>query len=127
MPSQNTLPRPDSALRNSPLLRRARREVTTVVTALADRLRLAVAAALTLTAAAVAATTGGAFALAALVGGLEQVLPTWAAYAATAALLLTGAAIAAGLGAWTIRVALRRFGSVSRGLAEFRSRNRRAR
>ncbi|MGW6423591.1 hypothetical protein ACWF82_13010 [Nocardia sp. NPDC055053] len=115
MTHQTTLPRPDSAFHRSlrsPLARRVRRQATTMAAVLAGQLRLAVAAALTLTAATVAALIGGAFALAALVRGLEQLMPSWAAYGATAAILLSCAALAAGACAcaWTVvrltRVAL---------------------
>lgn len=111
MTHQTTPKQRDSALHTvlrSPPVRRARRRATAVASALAGRLRLAATAALALTIAAGAAAIGGAFALAALVRGLEQVLPTWAAYGVTAALLLACAALAARAGAWTIRVALRR-------------------
>ncbi|GGN97033.1 hypothetical protein [Nocardia rhizosphaerihabitans] len=113
MSHQTTLPRPDSTLHNvlrTPVARRIRRQATTIAAILAGRLRLAIAAALTLTVATVAAVIGGAFALAALVRGLEQLVPSWVAYGVTAAILLACAALAAGAGAWTVvrltRVAL---------------------
>ncbi|APE34252.1 hypothetical protein BOX37_10080 [Nocardia mangyaensis] len=106
MTDRTTLPRTDSGLLRdalrTPAARRARRRAERLASVFAGRLRLAVVAGLALTIAAVTGLVGAVFALAALVRGLEQVLPTWAAYAATAALLLTCAAIAVGACAWTL-------------------------
>ncbi|MEV0336380.1 hypothetical protein [Nocardia sp. NPDC050717] len=105
MTHQSTPPRPQSVLRGvlrSPLARRARHQAVTVTVALAGRLRLAAAASVVLVVAAGAALIGGLFALAALVRGLEQVMPAWMAFGATAAILLTGAALAAGAAVWTV-------------------------
>ncbi|WP_280306318.1 hypothetical protein [Nocardia neocaledoniensis] len=86
----------------SPPARRVRRRAITVAAVLAGRLRSAAAAALALTVAAGTAAIAAAFALAALVRGLEQVMPTWAAYGVTASLLLACAALAAGVATWIV-------------------------
>lgn len=90
--------RPPTSSRTT-LVRRVRR----LGVALTGRLRLAVAAGITLVLAAVTAIVGGVFALAALVRGLEQVLPGWAAYAVTAVLLLSCAVLALVVGRWMLR------------------------
>ncbi|MFC9471780.1 hypothetical protein ACFTS5_06260 [Nocardia sp. NPDC056952] len=112
MTDQTTFPHTNSesllvgALHSS-AARRGRRRAARLATALAGRLRLAVAAGLAVTIAAVTSTLGGVFALAALVRGLEQLLPVWAAYAATAALLLTCAAIGLATCVWLLARAVR--------------------
>ncbi|KQY37366.1 hypothetical protein ASD42_01810 [Nocardia sp. Root136] len=63
-------------------------------------------AGLAMTIAAVTSILGGIFALAALVRGLEQVLPTWAAYAVTSVLLLTCAAIGIAICVWLLARAM---------------------
>lgn len=107
MTHQTTLPPTDagSLLRDIlriPAVRQLRRRITHLATALAGRLRLAVVAGLALTTAAVTALIGAVFAVAALVRGLEQVVPTWVAYAITACLLLLCAAVAIAISAWAL-------------------------
>ncbi|PKV99027.1 hypothetical protein [Nocardia fluminea] len=106
MTHQTTLPTDaGSPLRDilqTPAVRQIRRRATHLATALAGRLRLAVVAGLALVTAAVTALIGAVFAMAALVRGLEQVVPTWVAYAITACLLLLSAAAAIALGTWAL-------------------------
>ncbi|MFD8102457.1 hypothetical protein ACFV24_23250 [Nocardia fluminea] len=110
MTHQTTLPTDaESPLRDilrTPAVRQIRRRATHLAThlatALAGRLRLAVVAGLALVTAAATALLGAVFAMAALVRGLEQVVPTWVAYAITACLLLLSAAVAIALGTWAL-------------------------
>lgn len=109
MTDRTTSPRDESllagALRSS-TARRYRRRSARLATALAGRLRLTLVAGLAMTIAAVTSILGGLFALAALVRGLEQVLPTWAAYAVTSVLLLTCAAIGISICVWLLARAM---------------------
>ncbi|MFD6103170.1 hypothetical protein ACFWFQ_10940 [Nocardia salmonicida] len=110
MADHTTSPRTESllagALRSS-IARRYRRRSARLAAALGGRLRLTLVAGLAMTIAAVTSTLGGIFALAALVRGLEQVLPTWAAYAVTSVLLLTCAAIGLAICVWLFARAIR--------------------
>jgi hypothetical protein len=106
---RTTSPRTDSLLAgalHSSTARHYRRRSARLATALAGRLRLTVVAGLAITIAAVSSTLGGIFALAALVRGLEQVLPTWAAYAVTSVLLLTCSAIGLAICLWLLARAM---------------------
>ncbi|WP_063055050.1 hypothetical protein [Nocardia salmonicida] len=109
MTDRTASPRTESlladALRSS-TARRYRRRSARLATALAGRLRLTLVAGLAMTIAAVTSILGGIFALAALVRGLEQVLPTWAAYAVTSVLLLTCAAIGIAICVWLLARAM---------------------
>ncbi|MFB7879213.1 MULTISPECIES: hypothetical protein [unclassified Nocardia] len=95
--------RPDlDTLLRTPAARRARRHATRLAATLAGHARLALLATLALAVAAITGLTAAVFALAALVRGLEQLLPRWAAYATTAALLLLCAGTAAIVCAWAL-------------------------
>lgn len=106
--THQTTPAPTAAgsplreILRTPAVRRIRRRATRLGTALVGRLRLAVIAGLALATATVTALIGAVFAVAALVRGLEQVLPSWLAYATTAGLLLLCAAVSIAVGAWAL-------------------------
>ncbi|MFG2447221.1 hypothetical protein ACGFQG_30525 [Nocardia fluminea] len=107
MTHQTTLPPTDAGsplreLLRTPALRQIRHRTAHLATALAGRLRLAVVAGLALITAAVTALIAAVFAVAALVRGLEQIVPTWVAYAITAGLLLLCAAVAITVSAWAL-------------------------
>ena len=109
MTDRTASPRTESLLAGvlpSSTARRYRRRSARLATALAGRLRLTLVAGLAMTIAAVTSILGGIFALAALVRGLEQVLPTWAAYAVTSVLLLTCAAIGTAICVWLLARAM---------------------